>query len=335
MGEIIEAEVMDNQQMSGGGMIQSRTAYTTAMTVIRPRNLNVVVDRCMQEAAIAGDEFYYAWKQGGSMIEGLTIGAAMSIARNLGNCAIPVTVEETKDTYIFTATFIDLETGFNLQRGFRQNKKSPKNKSGKDIYEGERGADIVFQIGQSKAIRNVVTSSIPKWLQNKVMAKAKENVVGKIEQMGKPKATEFVLKKAAALAIPTEILEASFGKQAGWDTIKLVGISGALRGIEDGFLTVAEAFPSDAAKDDIAEKLTPKKADDGGEPKAEKKGIQEVKSPLMIVKGKARLKGIPQAELDKFCSESGVNEENAQSILDDEGGLGELIAKYKENSLEV
>ena len=118
--QTLEAEVIEPV---AGGAIQTKTSYTTAMQIIRPRNLTVVTQRVLEEASIAGDEFYYSWSQGGSTIEGLTVGAAMAIARNMGNCAVPVTVEETKDTYIFTATFIDLETGFNLQRSFRQNKK--------------------------------------------------------------------------------------------------------------------------------------------------------------------------------------------------------------------
>lgn len=225
------------------GAIQTKTAYTTAMQIIRPRSLVAVQERMMQEAAIAGDEFYYSWSQGGSTIEGLTVGAAMAIARNMGNCAIPVTVDETKDTFIFTATFIDLETGFNLQRSFRQNKQSPKTKQGKDVYSGDRGSDIIFQIGQSKAIRNVVLNAVPSWLSKKVIEKAKENVVGKIAQMGVEKAKAHITKKAEALKVDIEVIENSFGKSGRWDTEKLVQISGALRAIEDGYATIADAFP--------------------------------------------------------------------------------------------
>ena len=239
--QTLEAEVIDPVV---GGAIQTKTSYTTAMQIIRPRNLTVVTQRVLEEASIAGDEFYYSWSQGGSTIEGLTVGAAMAIARNMGNCAVPVTVEETKDTYIFTATFIDLETGFNLQRSFRQNKISPKSKSGKEIYSGERGADILFQIGQSKAIRNVVLNAVPNWLSKKVIEKAKENISKKIEQMGTEKAKAYIIKKAEALKVSLDVIESSFGKMGGWDTVKMVQISGAFRAIEDGFANIQDAFPS-------------------------------------------------------------------------------------------
>ena len=321
--EIQEAEVLDAQPYVGG-MVQAKTQYMTAMQVIRPRVLAKVEQKCLEEAAIAGDEFYYSWKQGGVIVEGLTVGAAMAIARNLGNCAVPVTVEESKEAYIFTATFIDLETGFNLQRNFRQRKSQ---NMGAKMKQDGRAEDIIFQIGQSKAIRNVVLNACPKWLATKVMAKAKENVVGKIEQMGTVKATDMLIKKAAALSIPLETIEATFGKSVGWDTVKLVNISGALRGLEDGYITLEEAFPSDktVSKDALTEKL---KGDDKSDDSKEK-------NQLMLVKAKARQKGITQKDLEDFCVKMGITEENAESILADEGGLSELVAKYKTSNDDI
>ncbi len=251
---VLDAEIVNNEV----GAIQTKTSYTTAMQIIKPRNLAVVQERVLQEASIAGDEFYYSWSQGGSIIEGLTVGGAMAIARNMGNCAVPTTVEETKEAYIFTSTFIDLETGFNLQRNFRQNKASPKNKQGKDIYSGERGADIIFQIGQSKSIRNVILNAVPNWLAKKVLEKAKENISQKLENMGAEKARAYIEKKANALKIDIATIEASFGQK--WDTVKMVQISGALRAVEDGYSSIKDAFPpiKEEQKNDINSLKAPK-----------------------------------------------------------------------------
>lgn len=256
--EVIDVEEVAQAQQAGSSLVKAN--YTTAMQVIKPRNLTIVQDRVLQEAAIAGEEFYYSWAQRdnktgrSSTIEGLTIGAAMAIARNLGNCAIPVEVEETKEAYIFRATFIDLETGFNLHRVFRQRRGQ---NIGEKMKGDGRAEDIIFQIGQSKAIRNVVLGAVPNWLQKKVLAKAKENVSGIIEKMGKEKARDMLTKKASALGIELERIEAAFGKIAGWDTEKLVMISGAIRGVEDGLTSIDEAFP-DNKKDPLNEKLTQK-----------------------------------------------------------------------------
>ena len=226
-------------------MLQTKTAYSTAVQVIKPRNLRNVIARCEEEAAIAGDEFYYSWKQGGEIIEGSTVGASLAIARNWGNCAVDVKIEETHDSYIFHGAFVDLETGFNIVRPFKQNKQSPKKKDGGDVYKGDRGKDVIFQIGASKAIRNVVLNAVPKWLTSKVLSKAKENVVEKIKSLGVEKARLMIIKKATTIGIPIPRIEDSFGLQKGWDIEKLVMLSGALRSIEDGIESVDTIFPQE------------------------------------------------------------------------------------------
>jgi|GEM_PF-6716132 len=225
-------------------MLQTKTAYSTAVQVIKPRNLNLIIRKVEEEAAIAGDEFYYAWKQGGDFIEGVTIGGALALARNWGNSAVDVKVEEQKDSYIFHGAFIDLETGFNLVRPFRQNKQSPKKKDGKEIYSGDRGKDIIFQIGASKAMRNVVLNAVPKWLTTKLLKKAKENITLKIEQMGIEKAKSLVVKKLAALGIDITTIEANYGMQKGWDIPKLVILMGTIRSLEEGYEKAETVFPT-------------------------------------------------------------------------------------------
>lgn len=223
--------------------IQSKNRYVTAMQVIKPRNLNRVIGKCVEEASIAGEEFIYSWKQGGSIVEGLTIGAALSIVRNFGNCMIDVDIEEKDKAYIFTAYFCDLETGFNLSRSFRQNKASPKNKYGKDIYEGDRGIDIIFQIGQSKAIRNVVLNAIPRWLASKVLEEAKNNAMATINNMGEVKARELISRKIDNLKIDLSRVEGIYGKAKSWDKVKLVQLSSALKSIENGYEDEDVLFP--------------------------------------------------------------------------------------------
>ncbi|MEM4626444.1 MAG: hypothetical protein QXF70_03410 [Candidatus Bilamarchaeaceae archaeon] len=233
----------NNGILPESGMLRTQTQYSTAVQVVRPRNLQIVLNKCLEEAAIAGDEFYYSWSQGGSIVEGLTVGAALAIARNFGNCAVDSKVEETPTSYVFYGAFIDLETGFNMVRPFRQNKQSPKTKTGKDVYTGDRGKDIIFQIGASKAIRNVVLNAIPKWLASKVLNKAKENVVGKIEKMGIEKTRSLILNKINALGIDIKRVELAFGNTKSWDVEKLVMLMGAIRSIEDGIETADAIFP--------------------------------------------------------------------------------------------
>jgi hypothetical protein len=224
------------------GIMQTRTPYSTAIQVVKPRNLNLVEQRCIQEAARAGDEFYYSWSQGGSIVEGNTVGAALMMVRNWGNCAIDVKVSETPSGYVFYGAFIDLETGFNLVRPYKMSKQSPKNKQGREIYSGERGRDIIFQIGASKAIRNVTLNALPKWLSEKVREVAKTNVIGQVETMGKEKAIGKLIKRAESLKIAWDRIESNYGKKESWDTDKIVAVMGAIRSVEDGIESMDEVF---------------------------------------------------------------------------------------------
>ncbi len=274
----VRAEEIPNDvsQALQTGVMRSGTKYATAMQVMRRRDLvKDVLPRCLDEAAIAGDDFYYSWSQGGKIVEGMTVGAALAIARNMGNNAVDVEVTENAAAYYFSAVYIDLETGFNMRRVFRQNKQSPKNKKGEDIYSGDRGQDVIFQIGQSKAIRNVTLNAVPNWLARQVFEKAKENVVAKIEKMGVAKASQLLLDKIGSLALPMERITKHYGAPTSWDVPKLVMLSGAIRSIEDGRERLDDVFPPESApaSEDVkksadlaragAEKVTAKK--NGGE----------------------------------------------------------------------
>ncbi len=240
-------DIGDYGNLPENGLMRTQSPYSTAVQVIKPRDLNKVESRCLAEAARAGDEFYYSWSQGGSIIEGNTVGAALMMIRNWGNCAVDVKVQELPSSYIFYGAFIDLETGFNLVRPFKMSKQSPKNKQGREIYSGERGKDIIFQIGASKAIRNVTLNALPKWLTEKTLDTAKQNVAGKVERMGKEKAIQLMQKKAESSGIPWDRVEANYGKKASWDTDKIVAVMGAIRSVEDGVESMDEVFSDKVA----------------------------------------------------------------------------------------
>lgn len=184
-GQLIKQEthgelMASHPALSGGGTaMQVRGQYATAVSVQRPRKLAEVEDRLMQEAALSGTNFYYAWGAGKDKIEGPSIKLAMSAVRTWGNCAVELQpVQETRDAWIFTAAFVDLETGYTLSRQFRQAKDWTVH--GK--FDAARKDDIRFQIGQSKAIRNVVINAVPSWLIDKAIEKAKAGVMAKLQQ---------------------------------------------------------------------------------------------------------------------------------------------------------
>lgn len=242
--EKLSQPYVDENVGMGNTVVQTKTGYATAMQIQKPRNLMQIINRCEIEAAVAGEDFYYSWKQGGEFIEGLSINAAMAIARNYGNCAVDVKLEETSNSYIFTGYFIDLETGFNIARPFRQNKQSPKSKNGTEIYKGERGADIIFQIGASKAIRNVILNAMPPYLTKSVMEKAKNGVLEQFKKMGIEKAIFKILQLAKKIEVEIYDIESTYGSQLSWDIEKVVMIAGALKSVQDGIMKSSDVFSS-------------------------------------------------------------------------------------------
>lgn len=180
-GELL-ASASEGDDYSPGNrlpMQQVKTAYTTAIAVQKPRDLQIVHKRLMAEAKLAGESFYYGWGAGKDRIEGPSVGLAMAAVRCFGNSAVDsLPIQELDDAWIMTSVFVDLETGFTLTRPFRQSKKW--NVYGK--MDVERKDDVRFQIGASKAARNVVLNALPKWLIDAAVNESKQGVREKIQK---------------------------------------------------------------------------------------------------------------------------------------------------------
>ena len=165
--------------------------------MIVARSSTLATSKAMEEANCAGEDFYYTWEVNDrrnnkkSVVEGGSIGLAYCIARHWGNCVVDVELETKDGVDIFTASWIDLESGYSTTRMFRK-KHNPVSSSN---YNAERADDMGFQIGQSKAIRNVIFAGVPKWLETKAIAIAKA-----AEEKGLEDPTRFAFAKNKSLA---------------------------------------------------------------------------------------------------------------------------------------
>lgn len=281
--EIIEGELIDQDSASAAraqqGMMQVRGSYATAVSVQNPRGLNRVTRNLEQESALAGASFYYGWSVGRDRIEGPSIGLAMAAARCWGNCAIEqLPMQETADSWVFTAIFVDLETGFTLSRQFRQSKRW--NVAGK--HDAERKDDIRFQIGQSKAARNVILKALPEWLIDKAMDAAKAGVREKIEsfikEKGFPAAVDALVKALAKVGVTDAAIVDKFGIATvdGLDVDHLVILKGDLLAIQNGQERAEALFPALAPKADgkaTRSKLNDKLAPPEPQPSGDKAGV--------------------------------------------------------------
>jgi len=230
------------------GLVRSGTAYTTAMRVARPRapRLAEIKEACLSEAALMGEDGFYVWdvksKDGPKVVHGPTVGLMLACARNWGDCAIDVEVQEHGRTFVFIASFIDLETGYNVRRAFRQNKAQNIGSR----YDSERAEDMVFQIGQSKAIRNVIRNALPVWLTTAAENAAADVVYGEVNAEGIPAAAaKCIAAFKAEFAVKASALVAKIGRPVDdWTARDIVSLRTAFAALRSGDATLAEVFPA-------------------------------------------------------------------------------------------
>jgi len=235
------------QQPAGQTMVQVRGSYSTAVAVQKPRDLHSVTRALEQESQLAGESFYYGWGAGKDRIEGPSIGLAVAAARCWGNCAIELLpMQDTPTSWVFTAAFVDLETGFTITRQFRQSKKWTVH--GK--HDAERKDDMRFQIGQSKATRNVILKAVPEWLVDKALAAAKAGVRAKIEAYIKSKGMSAAIDVLVSSLAKVGVTEPHILDKCGVATLQgltvenLVILKGDLTAIQNGQEFANVLFPS-------------------------------------------------------------------------------------------
>jgi len=252
----------------GHAMQQIQTAYHTAVSVQRPRNILDIKKMVLMEMELGGASHYYSWmvtdKNGNKKpVEGLSIGGEVTIARLYGNCAIETTHVEEKDAYIFTSYFIDLQNGFTISRIYKKTKTTAPGKYSKDQW-----ADMEFGIGQSKAQRNAAKAGLPGWLQDEALRTAKQAALKAIDDEGGiVKATEKALAFLLGKGIEQDLVELTIGKPAKkWTNQDIVMLRGMCQQIHDGVERAEDLFqptPAEKHKRDVQKTQEERKQDVG------------------------------------------------------------------------
>jgi hypothetical protein len=258
----------------GQALQQVRTQYVTAVAVQKPRDIGKVQEAVLKEADLAGASFMYGWnvkdrKSGKTVrIEGPSIDMAMSLARNYGNCVIDTLFTETETHFVFDAFLIDLESGSTIKRQFRQRRS--QSLGGK--MDKERAEDIVFQIGQSKATRNVVTKAMPGWLIEKAMETAKDGELKRIDPKQLPKYRQLAIKFFSSHDIEVKRIETALGKAMDkWMAEDIVELKGMMTALKEGRATTEELFPLEGTQDNKKEQSKTETPKTGNPPESEEK----------------------------------------------------------------
>jgi len=195
------------------------------------------------QAAFAGEDWFYRFpvkQQGGgtSYVEGPSIKLAMNVAREYGNNETQVRVIDVGDAWDIYARFTDIETGFSTERAYHQRKGQTSLKT-KDV---DRQLDIAYQIGQSKAIRNVIVNALGIYCDY-AFNEARNSLVNDI---GKDLEgwRSRTIKGLTQKGYPIDRVERAIGRAAKeWLAPDIAQVVAMSRTITDGMATLDETFP--------------------------------------------------------------------------------------------
>lgn len=263
-GEVTETPIggeMVPYEAAGAMRVVTHGGVVSAQRVALPRDTKRVLSSLRVQSQHASDDWYYQLpvknKDGTQgRIEGPSIQCAMAAARAYGNCQVDCSAEETPVSYIFSARFVDIETGFTVIRPFRQRKGAAsmgKNKG--------RNEDIDFQIGASKAMRNVICNAISD-VTDYAWKEAKKSIV---EAIGRniEKYRARAVERYGELGIDVKLVERIYGKKvAEWLAPDIAKMVSEIQAITDGMALATDFYPvaPPAPEPEKAEAKEPEKA---------------------------------------------------------------------------
>ena len=229
-------------QMNVLGMVQSAA-------MLPARNIESIEAAVKKEAAHLGELAGYSWKVGGKeggVVSGGTIKLANMLARVWGKCTVvPELVSEDSRQWVLKATFFDYETMAALPRLFIQRKRQETG-----MRDGERAADLVFQIGQSKAIRNATLNAMPAWLVQMALEEARKGAKKRVVEANNiPAQIAKAVAVLAAKGISKERIEAVYQKSVDeFDADDLVDLRAKYNAMQSGEESADTLFPRDSAE---------------------------------------------------------------------------------------
>lgn len=247
LSEFANAAAQPNQPTGGHALVRPTSGIAERVLGAQPvavyRDEQKIFQKLNIIAAAAGTDWFYRFpvkKRDGSRdwIEGPSIKLANDIARVFGNDVIEVRELDVGDAWVFYARFTDIETGFSMERAYRQRKSQSSMKT----RDADRQLDIAYQIGQSKAIRNVIVNSL-QIFADYAFERARDSLV---EKIGKDLAGWRERTIAGLSKMPVELARAerTVGRPAKeWLAPHVAQVIAMMRSVSDGMASLDDVFP--------------------------------------------------------------------------------------------
>ena len=245
---------------AGHALVRPTTGIAERVVGAQPvavkRKETEILDKLRTLAAAAGTDWFYRYPVRKKVknedtgqdewvtdwIEGPSIKLANDTARIFGNNINEVREIDVGDAWTFYARFTDIETGFSMERAYRQRKGQTSVKS----KDADRQLDIAYQIGQSKAIRNCIVNALQIYADF-AFEEARNSLVDKI---GK-KLEDYRARTIEGIAkIPVELIrvERVIGRPAkDWLAPDIARVLAMMRAVADGMASADDSFPPLAA----------------------------------------------------------------------------------------
>ena len=226
----------------GALLTEARDGVITARRVSLPRDEEDILRKLSIRAKAFAHRYVYSWavkdKKGGTKrVRGPSIDLALTVAKLYGNCDIRVFEEDHGDHWTFHARFVDVETGFQLTRPFHQRKD--QNLGMADIG---RATDIVYQIGVSKALRNVIVGSLREFVDY-----AMEEADGRILEWATAdpaRAIAFVRKTIDEENLSLNRIESTVGRTISkWLASDIARVCVELKSIQENMASADDLYP--------------------------------------------------------------------------------------------
>jgi hypothetical protein len=248
LAKFANSDAQPNQPMPGGhALVRPTTGLADrivgAQQVAVYRDEAKILQKLSALAAAAGSDWFYRFPvrtrdAGQQWIEGPSIKLANDVARIFGNNVNEVRELDLGDHWVFYARFTDIETGFSMERAYRQRKSQTSLKT----RDADRQLDIAYQVGQSKAVRNCICNALQIYCDF-AFDQARNSLVDKI---GKDLANwrERTLTGIAKMPMELHRVERVVGRASkDWLAPDVAQVIAMMRSVADGMATADETFP--------------------------------------------------------------------------------------------
>ena len=235
------------QQPTGHSLVRPTSGISERVVGAQPvavyRDRQRILQNLKFIASAAGTDFFYRFpvkkKDGGAdWIEGPSIKLANAVHLEVGNCVLETREVDVGDAWVFYARETDLEGGSSMERAYRQRKSQTSMKT----KDADRQQDIAYQIGQSKAIRNVICNFLQVYCDY-AFEQARDSLV---EKIGKdlPGWRARTVEGLSKMPVELSRVERVMGRTAKeWLAPQIAQVIAMMKSVADGMAAVDEVFP--------------------------------------------------------------------------------------------